>query len=293
MPTLLLVFSLYVIGQGLYIGCLKSVQQNYIRNTGHSFFYSATSAAFQALFVIILPPYVPLVYNADALTLGAAFTVFNLFGVLLMFRALSLGPMGLTNVVTIVRNFFPIIAGVLFWNESVTIFQGLGLLVFLAALGMINLTNRQGSERKPTLKWMIAALGSGMVTGLAVCISKLYGFAQPVAFKEYLIAFNAILALALIPYLIICWRRQGLDKLARQGKFWLMSMLSALGMAAANIIFMYYINAFSSALYFPMLAILSMLTTVAVGRLVYKERLNWMGLVGVGLSMVAIVLLNF
>jgi drug/metabolite transporter (DMT)-like permease len=291
-PTLLFIVALYMTSQGLYSGCLKKIQQDFILNTGHSFFYCAVGAAFQALFILLLPPYGPLNFNMDALTLGAVFTVFNLLGVLLLFKALSLGPMGLTNVIIIVRNFLPIVVGLIFWNESVGLYQGLGLIVFVASLGMINLTSRQGGDRKPTLKWMLVALSSGLITGVAICVSKLYGFAQPTAFKEYLIAFNVIITLVLTPYLAVIWRKKELGKLARSGRFWFFSILSALGLAVANLLFMNYINAFSSALYFPMLSILAVLTTVLIGRIFFRERLNWQGLVGVGLSLAAIVLLN-
>ena len=62
-------------------------------------------------------------------------------------------------------------------------------------------------------------------------------------------------------------------------------------MDAANIVFMMFIGAFASALYFPMISVISVCGVLFAGRVFLKERVSRRAWIGIGLSAVALMLL--
>lgn len=285
-----LMLAVFAVAQGTYSYFFKRTQQDHIRRVSQSIFFVAVNSLFQLIFLLILPPWQPIRFSSDAWVLGAEFTVFYAAGAVLLIKALSLGPMSLTNVITIIRNFIPIAAGLLLWKEGVTWNAALGILVFIGAIVLIN-SPRSYESQKLSAKWAIISLASGVIYGVAVCFSKEYGFRQPGSPREYLLAYNAVILVLATPYIIIKRKSIGLPgfiTLPFIGK----TAMAALAQDGMNIIFMMYINRFSSAVYFPMTAILGVLSATAVGFLIFREKITVRGWLGIGLGLGAIVLLN-
>jgi drug/metabolite transporter (DMT)-like permease len=289
MPILML--AVFIVGNGTYAYFLKRVQQDHVRLVSQSIFFVALNSLFQLVFLLILPPWQPLAFSPVTWSLATGYVVLYAVGAVLMMKALSLGAMSLTHVVMIIRNFIPILVGLFIWDEKITWNAALGIIVFIGAIWFINGARNTDSLRKVSPRWLFFSIAAGVVTGAAMCFSKEHGIEQPNAPREYLIAFNILMVMIATPYIVAKRREIGPRSLCSPS-FLGKTALVAFAQAGTNVIFMIYINRYSSASFFPMIAILGVLATTAVGRIFFRDRIGRLGYAGVALSLVSIVLLN-
>ncbi|MGI5878803.1 MAG: hypothetical protein ACOX7W_09370 [Christensenellales bacterium] len=286
-----LTLAAFMTAQGGYYYFLKRAQQDHIRGLYDSVLFVALNSVFQFVFLLVLPPYAPLSFTADAWTLGGAFSLLYAVGAVLLFMALGLGPLSLTHMITNLRVFIPVAAGVLLWHEPFRWTAGAGIALFVAAMLLVNRPSARQRERL-SLKWLLLSIASGVAYGAAICLTKAYGMRQGSASsREYLLAYNAMLVFLAIPYLAT--RRKSLNiGLLRERRFVRAAALTALAQDVMNLIFMLYINRFSAAVYFPMTSALAILAATVVGRVFFREHIGARGYAGIMLAILSVVLLN-
>ncbi|MDW7656507.1 MAG: EamA family transporter [Bacillota bacterium] len=282
-----------------YSLCLKKVQKQYIRNNADFFNFIFYLNLFQAVFLLLLPPYDMLSFSRESLLFGSAFGIIILVYYLFMILAIARGPLVLTNSILALYLIIPIIYGLFFWDESLSVLVVVGLVLFLASILLItNATYfEHNTEKKIELKWLVLVLIAFACSGATSVISKQFAMIRPDDSKEYLLVcrWTNMLAAGIV-YLVTRMRLQAGRRQASRSQpdrtYLLLSMAAGAAMALANTLFMNVVTSFSSAFFFPATQAFSIMLMFVFSRLIFKERLSRKALAGYGLIALAIMIIS-
>ncbi|HHV96058.1 MAG TPA: EamA family transporter [Clostridiaceae bacterium] len=288
-----LIFFIYSILRGLNAIFVKKAQKNYVRSVHDSIYFTVLFSLFQLIFLILIPPYNSYTFKFNMLVYPGFFGIFFCVSYVLMVNALKEGPTSLTNVVYSFQSIVPIIVGLIIWEESISIMQFVGLILFILVLYLFNKGSySQGEDKKRvTPKWALLASLSTLTVGIAVIFTKQYMLVFDGFIKEYLIFYNIVVIIISIPYLLISKLKYNKSFITDR-KFILYTALPGLFTDLTNIVYMYYITRFKSAFFFPLVSILSILSVVLFSWIILKERISKSAYAGIVLSFLAIYLLG-
>ena len=224
----------------------------------------------------ILRPGLP---DAGSLAIGAAAGLSGAVGVAALYAAMASGAMGLVasvsgaGAVTV-----PLLVGVFLLNQSVHLLQAIGVACAAAAILAAGGASRGSASRRALWLALLAALGFGFWYAL---LDRAAAGSGPWAlFTSRLAGSSSLLALAAV--------RGGLATLRSS---WRLALLSGLADMGGNIL---YVQA-RALLALGLAAALSgiyPLFTMILARFILRERLPRLGLAGVGLALVAIILIS-
>jgi len=286
-------FFLFSALRGLNAITVKMAQKGYIKNLHDSISFTIYFSFFQLVFLFAIPPWYRYTFRLDMLLYPACFAVFYLISYILLISALKEGPTSLTNIIYSFQSIVPIIVSLILWKESIGIFQVIGLILFVIVLLLFNLGSySEGSEsRKISLKWAILAGFSTLIVGIAVIFTKQYMLTFNGFIKEYLIMYNLIVIIIDLPYLIISRIKRN-QNFHLDCRFIFYTASPALITDITNMIYMLYITKYKSALFFPLMSILNIISVVILSRVILKESVSKTAYAGIILSFAAIYLLG-
>ncbi|NSW89127.1 MAG: hypothetical protein HPY74_00340 [Firmicutes bacterium] len=286
-------FFAFSILRGLNAIAVKMAQKGHIKNLHDSIYFTILFSFFQLVFIFLIPPWYKYTFRPDMFLYPACFAIFYLISYILLISSLKEGPTSLTNVVYSFQSIVPIIVSLILWKESMGVFQVIGLVLFTIVLILFNKGSyNEGAEsRKISLKWVLLAGSSTLAVGIAVIFTKQYMLTYDGFIKEYLIIYNLIVAILGLPYLtaLVLMKKQNFPF---NSKFLLYTASPALITDITNMIYMFYITKFKSALFFPLMSILNIISVVIFSRIILKESVSRTAYAGIILSFAAIYLLG-
>lgn len=279
----------------LYSVCLKSIQRQFIRRKADYFAFSFLMNLVQLIILLLLPPYGGLSFSSDSLLFGSMIGILILANYLFTIRALAQGPLALTNSIIGINMIIPIVYGLFFWDETLSLLEGIGLALFLLSILMVsNATYYDDRAAKKTdIKWLVTVLLSFACSGTTMVISKHFARIRPGETREYLLVYlviNILLSFAVYAFLRRC-NPEAAGRLIPDRRYFLLSLAAGSAMSLANVLFMNAIGQFASVLFFPVTRGLSIILMLVIS-LFFKERLSRKALVGFALSVLAMVLLS-
>lgn len=279
----------------LYSVCLKVIQRKYVRQRADFFAFSFLMNLIQLAVMLLIPPYDGLIFSPESLLFGATIGVLILANYIFTVLAFSQGPLALTNSIFGINIIIPIVYGLFFWDETLSLLEVAGLALFLLSMLFVsNATYYEDQTAKKTdVKWLISVLLSFACSGSTMVISKHFARIRPGETREYLLVYimtNVILSIGAYWFL----RRRNpaaTGRLIPDRNWLLLSLAAGCTIALANVMFMYAIGQFASVLFFPVTRGLSIILMLVVS-LFFKERLSRKALFSFTLSALAIILLN-
>ena len=219
-----------------------------------------------------------------------------LYGLILLcaqwFYTIAL-TLGKTAICTTLYSFgfaIPTLSGIIFWNESVSIFGIFGILtvvpvLIISGVGSKKTTNGAGSK-KYLIPLVIALLCSGGL-GIIQKIQQKSQYANQTS-SFILIAFLFALTSSLIFFF---FKKSGQKQISKRN-FGFSAIVGVI-FSVCNLLNTYLAGALNSAVFFPVLNIGIILTSVVLGLIIYRERLTKKDILILLLGVIAIVLVNF
>jgi drug/metabolite transporter (DMT)-like permease len=216
-------------------------------------------------------------FIAYAVLTGAAAAV----GLTSLYRALAIGPMGIVSPIGATSVIIPVAVGVLV-GERPSAGQSVGILACI--LGVVLVSSARGASGQPASR---AAIGFGLLAALALG-GVVVGFdAASEGDPYWAVAVARGAALALLAGALLTRATLG----PIRGKdAWVLALVGVLN-DAANVLF-------SVASTLGLLAIVSVLSalypivTAALARVVLRERLSRLQLIGAGVALVGVVFIT-
>lgn len=233
------------------------------------FFFSQTVLFGTATLILLL-----FVLSAPAKISTITYLYGLIYGILLILSqwmftiALKTGNTSVCSVVYSLGFILPTLSGSLFWNESFTLLNGVGVAL---AIGIIVFSAQTKSKEKETKRSfipfiVIAMLSSG---GLGI-MQKVQGMSDTRNEKSafLLVGFTFAFAVSLAAYLL-CTEKNDLSF-----NMFTAPMLTGLCFGGANLCNTVLAGKMKSAVFFPLQNISTILFTTLFGLLIFKEKIN-------------------
>lgn len=223
------------------------------------------------------------------------FGLFTFLNVFLNTRALSVGPLALTSIIISGSGIIPALYGVIFLGEQITVWQIIGIILMLVSVFFS--VDKEPEKRKADLRWLLLTILCFILNGLVGVCQKVHR-ASPYAaeINEYLLLTFFFVVLFTGLYLLIL-KKKGIVKTVRLfgnapkeeaeaaktpeeqpvkkslfRRVFVILLIGGLANALINIFNLYLSGAFDAALFFPVMNGGSVLTTLLLSFIIFREK---------------------
>lgn len=290
-----LVFGLTLVflAKGSNMLAMKKVEVRRGSSVLQSLIFIVLFSLAQMLFLCLAPPYEPLRFTLDALLYPGAYALLYIVAYVLYLKAYSEGSVSMTNAIWSFNTIVVVAYGLCFWGEVLTLFQGIGLILFFVGLMFYSKSSYSTPQikKKVTLKWLVLIISSTFIMGIATVFTKEFMLIHADMGKEFLFYYAAIATVIAAPICFILGARETTNTV-KDRKIILYTLVAGLTSVVWNTVYVKYLTAYPSAVFLPMYSVVSMLGTLAFGIVVLRERISRNAVIATVLSLLSIVFLN-
>ncbi|MBQ8546612.1 MAG: DMT family transporter [Clostridia bacterium] len=187
-------------------------------------------------------------------------------------------PLSIYGVMDMGRMLFTIILGVIFLGESISLFQGIGMTFVLLGVTLVNFTTKKKAEKNTTLKVLPLVLASCVLNACSGVADKFLLSTSPdrwIFGAEVLtptqMQFWYMLYLTALYGIYILIKREKINVKSCIKSPWIW-ILSALFITADKALFVANADPNSKVVVMTLIKQSSVLVTIAMGRIIYKEK---------------------
>lgn len=260
------------------------------RYSGGALTFSAASCV-AALIVFLVTADGKLTFTWDFVGYSLAFAGSYCFALVFGLLAIKVGPLSLTSLLTSFSLLIPTFYGIVALNEQTSMLLYLGLALLLAALVLINF-EKKGEEKKITLRWVIYILLGFVGNGMCSTVQKIQQINQAGLYKsEFMIVALGISVLAVSAIAIFTERKQIVPAI-KKGAVCFIPCGLANGIVNFLVIYLSAPGRMAASVMFPVISGGGIVLTFLISLFIYKEKLSKWQLIGSGLGLISVVLLN-
>lgn len=228
-------------------------------------------------------------FPPEMLPYAIAFGIIYCISYFLTFIALACGPFTLSMLIISYSLIFPILFGIIFLHESVSVFTCIGFVLLMISLFFVR-ENKDEKEKKISAKWIIAIIIVMVGNGLLAIIQKI----QQLRFNngcnnEFMIIGLAISASVLLTGGIIKDRKQ-LKEIIRYG----IPYAGTAGVANGinNLLTIAVNNLLPLSIVSPVFSGMKIVVSFLSATILFKEKYMKRQILGVGIGVIALIFLN-
>ena len=230
--------------------------------------------------------------HPQTLVIGIVFGIFQLGVLLGLTKALAEGPASYTSLFFATGLLIPLVLGLVFWEEKMLAVQAAGIVLLFVSL-FIGGKNGGSAGKKANPRWLLWCFIAFLCNGVNMSLAKLQ--ARLVLGKEVneflAIAFMVSVPLALLVFLFS--REKGAAQFTVGRIPLLLALVAVVGVsnAAANQWAVSILSRLPTVIVFPVMNGGSVFLTSLASVVLFKEKLNVLGVVGllVGIAALAMV----
>lgn len=227
--------------------------------------------------------------SAAILPYAAAFGALYCVAYLLTFTALACGPFTLSMLVISYCLVFPIVYGIVWLGESVTLLTCAGFLLLALSLYLVRGT-KADDEHKITFKWVLAisvvCVGNGVLSILQKVQQLRFDNAQNHEFMVISLGLSA----AILIVSGILRDRKDLKEIVRYGLP--CAGLAGVSNGATNLLTLFVNNLMPLSIAAPLSSGVKMVLSYVCSGLLLKEHYGKRQIIGVGIGIAALICLN-
>ncbi len=198
-------------------------------------------------------------------------------------KALSLGPMSLTSIIASFSLIIPVLFGLCFLNEKLSVIGVVGIALLLISIVLINY--KKGGAI--SVKWSVFSLLTLFFNGICSVTQKLHQIKFPSLYRN-----EFMMWALLVTWLVFLMISLFSPKDGKKVTFNLLGIVSGIMNGFANYIVLYLAALENATVLFPIVSAANTVAVWLLGRFVFKEKLTLGGIVGVSLGIVAVILLK-
>jgi len=209
--------------------------------------------------------------------------------------ALQVGPLSYTTVIISFSTLISALSGVLFFGESIGLWQIIGMVLMLASFALAN--SGENGGKRANLRWLLLCVVAFLATGAIGVMQKIH---QSSAFKEELnaflvIAFGVSASLSGVVALLLRKKESGSEENRndRGGMMllFLLMLVSGVCVAANNKLNLYLSGVIDSVIFFPVVNGGGLVLTTLASLIIFKERLRTKQWIGILLGIASVLCL--
>ena len=220
-----------------------------------------------------------------SLFMGLIFGVVGTLQLITFMYAIAIGPFSYSSVISSMATLIPTLAGAIFWNEKISIFQWIGIALMVVCIVFSTDKPKTRDDRKVGTKWLLIILSSTVLGGFIGILQKMH---QTSVYKEqtslFLVSSFLISAAIAGVMMVICRNKRQGDNVTPAAKTawkWLIPLISGLSFAFPHIINLYLSGVLEAAIMFPVVNLGPLVLTTVAAAVIFKEKLSvrqWIGI---------------
>lgn len=235
-------------------------------------------------------------YTFDTLTffMGLIFGVLFFLAFILHLKAIKIGYVSLTSLITSYAFILPVLFSIVFYQiyPSWLFYVGLGILMFAVVLIAKKQDADSGSKRI-TLTWLLLCLSIFFISGIGSIMQTYQQKMTNGNFKsEYMLTGMAVVVILSITWLFFEKKEAKQKIIMNIRKGWLPAAICGLSNALLNLCFMYALGLISPSLIFPIVNGGGLFLSYGLSVILYKEKLNLPQVIGFVLGIISIAIMN-
>ena len=203
------------------------------------------------------------------------------------FMSIKEGSLSLSALIISFSTMLPVLFGIGFLDEKLTLVGGTGLLFLSLSLVFISKVKK---EEKINIKWLIYLAVSFLGNGFCSIIQKVH---QINVVGDYSICFQFIaMVISTMLFAIILAVRKSGSILVFSKKYGKYTVLTGIANAIVNVLMLYLAVNMDSVILYPIVSAGGILLTFITALTLYKEKLNKVQYIGYLFGIVSIILLG-
>ena len=253
------------------------------------FVFNAVSSLIAATVLLLCGVSAP---SAFTLWLGILFGIVTALQALALLWALQIGPMSYTSVIGSFSTLVTAVSGVLFFDESITVLQVIGIAIMLCSF--VFATEKDKDKKKSSFRWLLLCTVNFLSIG---CIGIMQKVHQSSPYRAELnsflvIAFVVAGMLSGILAALFC-KRTAVQKENKHSLTLLLlcMFVAGVGVALNNRFNLYLSGVIDSAVFFPVVNGGGLILSTLAAVVFFKERLAKKQWIGILLGIVAVLML--
>lgn len=261
------------------------------QNSGANAFFSTLLLAFTALISMFFA--IGTTFDSYSIMYGAIMGVCFFVFIRLYNEAMACGPMAYTVFIFSLNMIVPIIASVFMYSEYPTLFNYVGFVVLLVAIFLMNFATQRTRGMEISKKWILLCLVGTIFNGGIGLMSKVYPMQAPVTnFPLFItVAFLVATILSCVAYFSKDVR-DNLQQFKPNGWFIPLAIIIAITNVSGNTLYTMFSSNFDAAVYFPTVNGSSMMISLVISIILFREKLKPLAIVGLLLGVMSIMLLS-
>lgn len=232
-------------------------------------------------------------YNPDVIIYGGLYGICLCMSMYCGYKALSLGPLSLTSLIVSFSVVFPLLYGIVFCDEKLSMVKYAGFVFLALAIVAANVSGNVSDNAKEinngSFKWKIFVFATFACNGLCSVLQKMHQIKYPGLYCSEFMLFAM-----LVCGIIFLADNLKMTKLkaykAIKGKRY--AVLSGIANAAANyssIVLAGYENA---SIMYPAISAGTILATMLFGTMIFKERLKYNQMLAMLCGIISVICLK-
>lgn len=281
----LLFFTIALLSGQSIIQKQYNIEFGEVKNSNYLYNFCMTLVACLVFFIIfIVSPTV----NVGSIVYSVLFAITFCVAVFFQFLAIKTGPLSLTALVVSFSLLIPIIYGLIFLDEKLSVFGIIGIAVLAISLIIVNEFKKE--EIKISKKYVFYLIFAFLGNGFCSMFQKMHQIVFDGKFGGFFmfVAMAMVALFNLVMFLI--------KKPSNQSHFYrkgfVLAGSSGLFNGLCNYLMVILATKLPSVVLYPVVCSGNMILLFLVALLVYHEKFRWYQCVGYALGLIAIILLN-
>lgn len=201
--------------------------------------------------------------------------------------AFSNGSLSLTSLILSYSLVLPTVYGLFFLNEAFNLKMGIGILLLVISLFLINQKN---SKVPITFKWVVFVILAFIGNGMCSVFQKMQQVAFEGAYKNEFMIVALAFVTVLISFFVFKKERREVKEYAKTG--WYMPVACGLANGVVNLFVMVLSNLMPVSVMFPMISAGGIIITYIISRFYYKEKLTRVQFLGFLIGILSVIFIS-
>ncbi len=226
--------------------------------------------------------------------LGITYGVLFVFTFYFFTKGLESGPYSFTNLMFSFSLIIPIFFGLILWNEKISIFQIIGLVLLLFTFYFGNAsTESDGANKKTNIKWFIYCLVAFIGNGFLMSTLKGQQMAMPgKEINEFIvIGFSSSSIVSIILWAYKRHIKGESTSHLKDKKFIYLFLIYAVALSGSTFLNSYLAGITPAVIQYPIMNGGIIIVAAIISVFVYKEKITQKKLIGLILGFISIILL--
>lgn len=222
---------------------------------------------------------------------SVAFAASYCFALIFGLLAIKVGPLSLSSLLSSFSLLIPTFYGIVALQEQTSLFLYLGLVLLLGALVLINF-EKKGQQKKITLRWVIYVLLGFVGNGMCSTVQKIQQIHMSGQYRSEFMIVALGLCIVAVSILAVITERNQILPAVKKGAVCFVPCGLANGIVNFLVIYLSAPGRMAASVMFPVISGGGIVLTFLISVFVYKEKLSKWQLIGSGLGLISVILLN-